>query len=134
MSLNESEALGRTVSEALWTTLGENERLGLKVDDTLFDIRLDAETLRLTEKSALERKVLVALSIWLTVNGALKAEPIVEDEDPLVDSDWLCKDSKDDTPRLTECKSLERTLVEEDTLRLTDWDWLRDLLLDDRAL
>ena len=105
-------------------TLGENKRLGLKVDDALFDIRLDAETLRLTEKSALDRKVLVVPSIWLTVNGAPRAEPIVEDEDPLVDSDWLCKDSKDDTPRLTECKSLERTLVEEDTLKLTGWDWL----------
>ena len=123
MSLNESEAMGRTVSEAPWKTLGENERLGLKVDDTLFDIRLDAETRRLTEKSALDRKVLVAPSIWLTVNGAPSAEPIVEDEDPLVDSDWLCKNCKDDTPRLTECKSLERTLVEEDTLKLTGWDW-----------
>ena len=45
-------------------------------------------------------------------------------KDPVVQSDWLCKSSKDDTSRLTECKLVERTLVEEDTLRLTDWDWL----------
>ena len=41
------------------------------------------------------------------------SNPIDEDQDSLKESDWL---------------------VEEDMLRLTDWDWLRDLLLDDRAL
>lgn len=124
MLLNESEASRRTVSEELSTTLGANDKLGLKVDDTLFDIRLDAETLRLTEKSAFDRKLLEVPSIWLTVNEALKVMPTDEDDDLLVDSDWLCKNSKDDTPRLTECKSLERTLVEEDTLKRSDWDWL----------
>ena len=124
MLLNESEALGWTVSEALWTTLGDNEKLGLKVDDVLLNLRLDAETLRLTERSALDRKLLEVPSIWLNVNEALKAKPIDEDDDPLVDSGWLCKNSKDDTSRLTECNSLERTLVEEDTLKLSDWEWL----------
>lgn len=124
MLLNESEASRGKVSEELSTTLGANDKLGLKVDDTLFDIRLDAETLRLTEKSALDRKLLEVPSIWLTVNEALKVMPTDEDDDLLVDSDWLCKNSKDDTPRLTECKSLERTLVEEDTLKRSDWDWL----------
>ena len=122
MLLNESEALGLTESEALWTTLGENDKLGLKVDDTLSDMRLDAETLKLAETSALDCKVLEVPSIWLTVNGELEAKPVDEDEDPLVDSDWLCKNSEDDTSRLTEFKLLERTLVEEDTLRLTDWE------------
>ena len=107
MLLKESEASRGKISEELSTTLGANDKLGLKVDDTLFDIRLDAETLtRLIEKSAFDRKLLEVPSIWL------------------VDSDWLCKNSKDDTPRLTECKSLERTLVEEDTLKRSDWDWL----------
>lgn len=124
MLLNESEASRGKISEELSTTLGANDKLGLKVDDTLFDIRLDAETLRLTEKSALDRKLLEVPSIWLTVNEALKVKPTDEDDDLLVDSDWLCKNSKDDTPRLTECKSLERTLVEEDTLKRSDWDWL----------
>lgn len=124
MLLNESEASRRTVSEELSTTLGANDKLGLKVDDTLFDIRLDAETLRLTEKSAFDSKLLEVPSIWLTVNEALKVMPTDEDDDLLVDSDWLCKNSKDDTPRLTECKSLERTPVEEDTLKRSDWDWL----------
>lgn len=124
MLLNESEASRRTVSEELSTTLGANDKLGLKVDDTLFDIRLDAETLRLTEKLAFDSKLLEVPSIWLTVNEALKVMPTDEDDDLLVDSDWLCKNSKDDTPRLTECKSLERTLVEEDTLKRSDWDWL----------
>ena len=118
MLLNESEALGLTDSDALWTTLDENDKLGLKVDDTLFDVRLDAETLNLAETSALDFKALEVPSIWLTVNGALKAE------DPLVDLDWLCKDSKDDTPRLAEWKSLDRTLFTEGLLKLTDWDWL----------
>lgn len=55
--------MGWTVSEALWTTLGDNEKLGLKVDDVLFNLRLDAETLRLTERSALDRKLLEVPSI-----------------------------------------------------------------------
>ena len=57
MSLNESEALGRTVSEALWTTLGENERLGPKVDDTLFDIRPDTEASGCEENAGVDCKL-----------------------------------------------------------------------------
>lgn len=49
--LNEGEALGWTVSDALWMTLGENQTLGLKVDDTFFDILLDDEKLGLTESA-----------------------------------------------------------------------------------
>ena len=118
--LNESEALGRTVTEALCTTLGENDELELKVDDTLFDIRLDAEAPRLTERAALERNVLDVRNLWLVFNGALKVKSIDEDEDPLVSTDWLCKNFKDDIPRLIECKSLERTLAEGETLKPTD--------------
>ena len=92
--------------------------------DTLLDTSVDAEALRLVVNGVLDRKVLDVTSLWLTVNVALKAETIDEDKDPVVESDWLCKNSKDDTSWLTEYKLVERTLVEEDTLRLTDWDSL----------
>ena len=94
------------------------------MDDTLLDTSLEAEALRLAVNVVLDGKVLDVTSLWLTVNVALKAEAIDEDKDPVVESDWLCKNSKDDTSRLTKYKLVERTLVEEDTLRLTDWDWL----------
>ena len=122
--LNESEALGRTVSEAVSRTLAENEKLGLKVDDTLSEMSVDAETLRLTKNVVLDRKLLEDTSLWLTVNAVLKSGSIDDDKDPVVESDWLCKNSKDDTSRLTEYKLLERVLAEEGTLKVTDWDWL----------
>jgi len=127
--VNESEALGRKVSEAGSRTVFENEKLGLKVDDTRFetslvaetlsDISVDAETLRLTKKVALYRKLLDVTSFWLRVN-AFKSGTLDKDKDPVVESDWLCKNSEDDTSRLTECKSLELRLAEENTLELTD--------------
>ena len=94
------------------------------MDDTLLDTSLEADPLRLAVNVVLDGRELDVTSLWLTVNAALKAETIDEDKDPVVESDWLCKSSRDDTSRLTESKFVERTLVEEDTLRLKDWDWL----------
>jgi len=122
--LNESEALGRTVSESVSRTLFEKEKLGLKVDGTLSDMSVDVETLRLTKNVALDRKLLEDTSLWLTVNAGLKSGSIDDDKDPVVESDWLCKNSKVDTSRLTEYKLLESVLAEEGTLKVTDWDWL----------
>ena len=85
--LNESEALGRTVSEAVSRPLFEIEKLGLKVDDTLFDISVDAETFRLTKNVALDRKLLDDTSLWLTVNAALKSGSMDDDKDPVVEID-----------------------------------------------
>ena len=79
--LNESEALGRTGSEAVSRTLGENEKLELNVDDTLSEMSVDAETLRLTKNLALDRKLLEDTSHWLTVNAALKSGTIDKDKD-----------------------------------------------------
>ena len=104
------------------------------MDDTLLDTSLEAEALRLAVNVVLDGKVLDVTSLWLTVNAALKAETVDEDKDPVVESDWLSKNSKDDTSRLTEYKLVERTLVEEDTLKPTDWDWVSDLLLGNHAL
>ena len=118
--LNESEALGRTVSESVSRTLFENEKLGLKLDDTRLGITLVAETLRLAKNLELDCKLLEDTSLWLRVNAALKSGTIDEDKDPVVESDWLCKKSEDDTSRLTESKSLEWRLAEENTLELTD--------------
>ena len=122
--LNESEALGRTVSEAVSRTLAENEKLGLKVDDTLSDISVDAETLKLTKNVPLDRKLLEDTSLWLTVNAALKSGTIDKDKDPVVESDWLSKNSEDDISRLTEYKLLASILSEEGSLKVTDWEWL----------
>ena len=95
--LNKSEALGRTVSEAVSRTLFEDEKLGLKLDDTRFETSLFAETLRLTKNVELVWKLLEDTSPWLRVNAALKSGTIDEDKDPVVESDWLCKNSEDDT-------------------------------------
>ena len=117
--LNESEALGRTVSEAVSRTPFENEKLGLKVDDTLSDISVDAETLRLTKNVALDRKLLDDTSLWLTVNAALKSGSMDDDKDPVVEIDWLSNSCRDDTSWL-----IEYVLAEEGTFKVTDWDWL----------
>ena len=122
--LIESEALGRTVSEAVSRTLAENEKLGLKVDDTLSEMSVDAETLRLTKNVPLDRKLLEDTSLWLTVNAALKSGTIDKDKDPVVESDWLSKNSEDDISRLTEYKLLASILSEEGSLKVTDWEWL----------
>ena len=118
--VNESEALARKASEAVSRTLFENEKLGLKLNDTRFETSLVAETLRLAKNLELDRKLLEDTSLWLRVNAALKSGAIDEDKDPVVESDWVCKNSEDDTSRVTECKSLERRLAEENTLELTD--------------
>ena len=122
--LNESKALGRTVSESRSRTLFKNEKLGLKVDDTLSDISVDADTPRLTKNVALDGKLLDDTSLWLRVNAALKSGSIDDDNDPVVQSDWLSKNSKDDISWLTEYKLLGSIPSDEDTLKVTDWDWL----------
>ena len=104
--LNESEALGLTFAEAVSRTLGENERLGVKVDDTLSHMSVDTDTRMLTKSVALDRKLLDDTSLWLTVNAALKSGSIDDDKDPVVQSDWLSKNSKADISWLTEYKLL----------------------------
>ena len=107
--LNESEALGRTGSEA---------------DDTLSEMSVDAETLRLTKNVALHRRLLENTSLWLTVNAALKSGTIDEDKDAYVENDWLSKNAEDNISRLAEYKLLGNILSEEWTLKVTDWEWL----------
>ena len=85
--LNESEALGRIGSEAVSRTLGENEKLGLNVDNTLSEMSVDAETLRLPKNVALDRKLLEGTSLWLAVNAVLKSGTIDKDKDAVVESD-----------------------------------------------
>ena len=122
--LNESKALGRTVSESLSRTLFENERLGLKVDDTLSDISVDADTLRLTKNVALDGKLLDDTSLCIRGNAALKSGSIDDDKDPVFQSDWLSKNSEDDISWLTEYELLESILSEEGTLKVKDRDCL----------
>ena len=88
---------------------------------------IELETLGLRDSESVSKT-------FVDIEALELQDPVDKDEDPLVNTDWLCKNFKDDIPRLIECKSLEQTLAEGDTLKPTDWDWVSDLLLGNHAI